>query len=87
MQRNLVFIILKRDWKLFKSLDIKKQKIAYPPPACQEEITEILSSVDSKIQQEQNKKKALEELFKSMLNNLMTAKIRVKDIEVKNENN
>ncbi|HIJ02389.1 TPA: restriction endonuclease subunit S [Candidatus Woesearchaeota archaeon] len=65
--------------------DIKKQKIAYPPPACQQEIAEILSSVDSKIEQEENKKKALEELFKSMLSNLMTAKIRVNYIEVKNE--
>ena len=60
--------------------DIKKQKIAYPNPACQEEVAEILSSVDFKIEQEENKKKALEELFQSMLHNLMTAKIRVKDI-------
>ena len=30
-------------------------------------------------------KKALEELFKSMLHNLMTGKVRVKDLEVENE--
>jgi type I restriction enzyme S subunit len=64
--------------------DIKKQKIAYTNLACQQEISEILSAVDSKIEQEENKKKALEELFKSMLHNLMSAKIRVKDIENQN---
>jgi len=62
--------------------DIKKQKIVYPPLPTQQQIAEILSTVDSKIEQEENKKKALEELFKSMLHNLMSGKIRVKDIEV-----
>ncbi|MFH1711116.1 MAG: restriction endonuclease subunit S [Nanoarchaeota archaeon] len=67
--------------------DIKKQKMAYPNPAYQEEISEILSSVDFKIEQEENKKQALEELFKSMLHNLMAAKIRVKDIDINNNLN
>jgi len=39
--------------------------IPLPPLPIQQEIAEILSSVDSKIEQEENKKKALEELFKS----------------------
>lgn len=38
--------------------------------------------VDEKIEKEENKKKALEELFKSMLHNLMTGKIRVKDLDI-----
>lgn len=61
--------------------DIKKQKIVFPPLACQDEIAEILSSVDSKIEQKENKKKALEELFKTMLDNLMTGKVRVNDLD------
>ena len=61
--------------------------IPLPSTAIQQQIAEILSSVDSKIEQEENKKKALEELFRSMLRNLMSAKIRVKDIEVQNEDN
>lgn len=35
------------------------------------------------VDQEKNKKKALKELFKSMLYNLMSAKIIVKGVEVK----
>jgi len=61
---------------------IDKIKILLPPLPIQQKIAEILSTVDEKIQAEENKKKALEELFKSMLHNLMTAKIRVKDLVI-----
>ncbi len=60
-------------------------KIPLPPLQTQKKIASILSAVDEKIEKEENKKKALEELFKSMLHNLMTAKIRVKDLGVENE--
>jgi type I restriction enzyme S subunit len=61
---------------------LKGFKIILPPPNTQQNITSILSMIDLKIQSEENKKHALDELFKSMLRNLMTAKIRVKDIEL-----
>ncbi|WP_425477079.1 restriction endonuclease subunit S [Thermocrinis minervae] len=60
--------------------------IPLPPLPVQQKIAEILSAVDEKIQAEENKKKALQELFKSMLHNLMSGKIRVKDLKwVSNE--
>jgi len=51
-----------------------------PPLPIQQKIAEILSAVDEKIQAEEKKKRALENLFKSMLSNLMTGKIRVKEL-------
>ena len=48
----------------------------------QKNIASMLSVIDSKIGAEENKKKALEELFNSMLEDLMTAKIRVNNLEV-----
>jgi len=47
------------------------------------QIVEILSSIDKKIEAEENKKKALEELFKTLLNILMTGKIRVHNLDIK----
>lgn len=46
----------------------------------QREIAEILQIIDQKIEIEQKKKALYEELFRAMLNKLMTAEIRVKDI-------
>lgn len=48
----------------------------------QQKIASVLSVVDAKIEAEEEKKKALDELFKSMLHNLMSAKIRVNDLEI-----
>jgi len=56
--------------------------IPVPPLPTQQKIASILSSIDAKIEAEENKKKALEELFKTLLDNLMTAKIRVNHLEV-----
>ena len=53
-----------------------------PPLPIQQKIASILSAIDEKIEAEENKKKALEELFKSLLHNLMTAKIRVNQLEI-----
>jgi len=57
----------------------------YPPVDIQHKIGAMLSSVDKKVEQETNKKIALEELFKSILHNLMTAKIRVNNLVIANE--
>jgi len=62
--------------------NVRNIKIPLPPLQTQKKIASILSAVDEKIEKEENKKKALEELFKSMLYNLMSAKIRVKDLVV-----
>lgn len=61
---------------------VKNLKIPLPPLPVQQKIASILSAVDAKIEAEENKKKALEELFKSLLHNLMTAKIRVNQLEI-----
>jgi type I restriction enzyme S subunit len=58
-------------------------KIIVPcsPLQTQKKIASILLAIDRKIEAEENKKKALEDLFKSLLYNLMTAKIRVNNLE------
>ncbi|WP_051654669.1 restriction endonuclease subunit S [Persephonella sp. IF05-L8] len=56
---------------------LKQFKIPLPPIDEQKQIAEILSKIDQKIEAEENKKEALEKLFKSLLNNLMTGKIRI----------
>lgn len=48
-----------------------------PPLPIQQRISDILIGVDKKIEVEENKKKALGELFKTLLSNLMTGRIRV----------
>ncbi|MEM2031772.1 MAG: restriction endonuclease subunit S [Candidatus Woesearchaeota archaeon] len=59
---------------------LKNLPIPLPPLPEQQAIAEILQEIDEKIQKEEAKKKALENLFKSMLNNLMSGKLRVKKI-------
>ncbi|RLG31453.1 hypothetical protein DRO03_00985 [Methanosarcinales archaeon] len=56
--------------------------VPLPSYLVQQKIASIHSTVDKKIETEENKKKALDELFKSLLHNLMTAKIRVNHLEV-----
>jgi len=56
--------------------------IPLPPLPTQQKIASMLSAIDQKIEAEENKKKALEDLFKTLLHNLMTAKIRVNSLEV-----
>ena len=62
--------------------DLENLLIPYPSLPEQQKIASILSAVDEKIEKEETKKKALEELFKSLLNNLMTGKLRVNHLEV-----
>lgn len=68
--------------KGLSSTELKNFLPPLPPLSEQQKITSILSVVDEKIQAEENKKKALEGLFKSMLHNLMTARIRVNHLDV-----
>jgi type I restriction enzyme S subunit len=57
--------------------DLINYLIPLPPLPIQQKIASILSAIDAKIEAEENKKKSLEDLFKTLLHNLMTAKIRV----------
>jgi len=61
---------------------LKTFLIPLPPLPTQQKIASMLSAIDEKIEAEENKKKALEDLFKTLLYNLMTAKIRVNNLEV-----
>jgi len=54
-----------------------------PPLSEQREIARILQAVDAKIDAEQARRAALEELFKSLLYHLMTGRVRVKDLKVR----
>jgi type I restriction enzyme S subunit len=55
--------------------------VAIPPQPEQVQIARMLSTVDNKIQSEEKHKEALQTLFKTMLHNLMTGKVRVKEPE------
>jgi len=60
--------------------DLENYLIPLPPIHEQQEIAHILQAVDQKIEAEKAKKQALETLFQSLLHNLMTGKLCVKDI-------
>jgi type I restriction enzyme S subunit len=60
--------------------DLLKLPIPLPPLDEQREIARILQAVDAKIAAEQARRAALEELFKSLLHELMSGRIRVPHI-------
>jgi len=57
---------------------LRGEKLPLPPLPVQQRIAEILQTVDEKIQAEEKKKHALDNLFNSMLHVLMSGKLRVK---------
>jgi type I restriction enzyme S subunit len=61
---------------------LKQLQLPVPSLDKQTEIDSFLSAVDSKIVAEEDHRRALEELFNTLLNDLMTAKIRVNDLEL-----
>ena len=68
--------------KTLNSAKIKKLLISLPPLSTQQKIASILSAIDEKIEAEENKKKALDDLFNTLLHDLMTAKIRVNHLDL-----
>jgi type I restriction enzyme S subunit len=56
---------------------IKQIPISFPPLPEQHEIAHILTTADRKIAAEEQRKAALQELFKSMLHQLMTGQLRL----------
>ncbi len=61
---------------------LKSFLVAIPRFDIQKNIAEYIFSLDKKIESEQSKKQALDQLFKSLLHNLMTGKIRVNHLEL-----
>ena len=64
------------------STKLKALPVLVPSFPEQEEIVRILKVVDEKITVEENRKQSLEVLFKTLLHNLMTGKLRVKDLDL-----
>ena len=60
--------------------DVLREVIPLPPLDEQREIARILQAVDAKIAAEQARRAALEEVFKTLLHQLMTGQIRVSNI-------
>jgi len=56
--------------------------LSLPPLEIQKKISEILTIIDKKIEAEETKKTALDNLFKTLLENLMTGKTRVNHLEL-----
>lgn len=61
-------------------MKLKSLLTPVPPRNEQEQIVTILDSINKKLATEQSRKEALDTLFASLLHDLMTAKIRVKNI-------
>jgi type I restriction enzyme S subunit len=81
-QNNIKKNILQSAQGNISPKQIETFPIPLPPLPIQQKIASILSAIDAKIEAEENKKKALEELFKTLLDYLMSAKIRVNHLEV-----
>lgn len=62
--------------------DLIKMPMKIPSLPEQQQIVSILATVDEKIDAEEQRRKALDVLFNSLLKNLMTAEIRVNELEV-----
>ena len=62
--------------------DLENFKLPLPPLSEQQEIAEILQTIDQKIEIEKRKKDLYEELFKTMLNKIMNQEIDVEKMEV-----
>jgi type I restriction enzyme S subunit len=61
---------------------IENLKLPLPPLPEQQEIAEILQTIDQKIEIEKKKKELYEELFKTMLNKIMSQEIDVEKINL-----
>lgn len=62
--------------------DVKSLKISKPPKQEQIEISNLLNLLDIKLINHKNKKQQLKDLFRTLLHQLMTAQIRVDDLNL-----
>lgn len=84
-RQNGVFLKLARravNQANYNRNEISVLRVPLPPLAVQQKTADILSGVDRRIEVEENKKKAFEALFKTLVSNFMTGKIRVNNLEV-----
>ena len=58
------------------------EKIAFPPEDQQKEIGSVLQSCEDKILVHERQKHSFEDLFRTLLHELMTAEVRVREIEI-----
>ncbi|QID33761.1 restriction endonuclease subunit S [Pampinifervens florentissimum] len=65
-------------FKAISKSELQTFSIPLPPLEEQKAIAEVLRAIDEKLQKEEEYKKALQNLFKSLLHNLMSGKIRVR---------
>lgn len=61
---------------------LKAFPVLLPPQDQQKDIVEACSSIDGKIRNATNKKAQLDDLFRTLLHELMTAKTRVHELEI-----
>jgi len=61
---------------------LSRYNVPKPSHAKQRKIAEMLSAVDTKLDTLENEKQALDDLFRTLLHDLMTARIRVNEAEV-----
>ena len=61
---------------------MKEQLVPIPGLDEQEEIVELLGAIDLKIDLHRRKKVVLEQLFRTLLHDLMTGRIRADDLEL-----
>ena len=66
--------------------EISVLKIPSPPYEQQVEIAQAIGAVDGKIWSHVDKKRGLQDLFRTLLHELMTAKTRVHEIEISTQN-
>lgn len=64
------------------SSEIERLVIPLPDKRTQEEITDAISTVEKKSEQHQRKRDSLADLFRTLLHQLMTAQIRVHDLDL-----
>jgi type I restriction enzyme, S subunit len=79
------FAVVARDGSTRSYIGITKQRsllVAYPRIDEQREISEILDSVEQKILLAKSRQRVLSELFRTMLHELMTAQIRVNNVDI-----
>lgn len=67
--------------------DVNNFIVPKPEGSEQVEIVNFLLSLDKKLSQADARKQALQALFRTMLNQLMTGRIRVKDLDIEVQNN
>ena len=70
------------NYPAIRDSDIKNAWLPLPPLHEQKKIAHILSTIQQKIDNAQSMKSKLQDLFRTLLHELMTAKIRVQELKI-----